>query len=180
MTATRGSLLAETTAAIAAAGFEEPRRHARRLVAAALAVSQADLFGHPDRCVEERQAKKIRPLLERVVEGEPLSRILGTREFWGLDFTLSADTLDPRPETETVVEAVLRRKPRRDAPLRVLDLGTGTGCLLLSLLREFPMAIGVGLDMTEGAVRTAAANAAALGLARRALFFVGDWATALS
>ena len=93
---------------------------------------------------------------------------------------MSADTLDPRPETETVIEAVLRRKPDRSAPLRILDLGTGTGCLLLALLAEYPRASGVGVDIAEGAVRTATGNAVKLGLADRARFFVGDWATAVS
>jgi release factor glutamine methyltransferase len=93
---------------------------------------------------------------------------------------LSADTLDPRPETETVIEAVLRREPDRSARRRLLDLGSGTGCLLLALLAEFPAASGVGIDIAEGAVRTAARNAVNLGLADRACFFVGDWATAVS
>ena len=115
-----------------------------------------------------------------MVRGEPLSRIFGRREFWGLEFILSADTLDPRPETETVIESVLRRTPDRDAPLHLLDLGTGTGCLLLALLSELPAATGIGVDLAEGAVRTAAYNAALLGLGGRARFFVGDWATALS
>jgi release factor glutamine methyltransferase len=115
-----------------------------------------------------------------MVAGEPLSRILAKREFWGLEFTLSVDTFDPRPETETVVEAVLRRKPDRHAPLQVLDLGTGTGCLLLALLSELPRADGVGIDIAQGAVRTAARNAVLLGLGDRARFFVGDWASAVS
>ena len=93
---------------------------------------------------------------------------------------MSVETLDPRPETETVVEAVLRRCPDRRAPLRFLDLGTGTGCLLLALLSEFPEASGVGIDIVEGAVRTAMGNAAALDFANRAVFFVSDWGAAIS
>jgi release factor glutamine methyltransferase len=102
------------------------------------------------------------------------------REFWGLEFSLSADTLDPRPETETVIEGVLRREPDRSVPRRLLDLGTGTGCLLLALLAEFPAASGVGIDIAEGAARIAARNAVKLGLADRAHFVVGDWAASVS
>jgi release factor glutamine methyltransferase len=130
--------------------------------------------------LDEQQISQVRALLRRMVAGEPLSRVFKRREFWGLEFSLSADTLDPRPETETVIEGVLRREPDRSAPRRLLDLGTGTGCLLLALLAELPAASGVGIDIAEGAVRTAARNAVNLGLADRARFFVGDWATAVS
>lgn len=177
---TRSSLVAAAAAALLSAGVEEPRRRARRLIAAALAISPADLFGDPDRRVDEQQIIRLRAMLDRMVAHEPLSRILGRREFWGLEFTLSAETLDPRPETETVVEAVLRRKPDRHAPLRLLDLGTGTGCLLIALLSEFSTAIGFGIDVVQATVSTAANNAATLGFAERALFFVGDWAAAVS
>jgi release factor glutamine methyltransferase len=177
---TRGSLVAEAAAELAAVGFGEPRRHARRLVASALAISQSDLFGHPERAPDGPQIHRVRMMLGRMVEGEPLSRILDRREFWGLEFILSIATLDPRPETETLVEAVLERRLGRRGPLSFLDLGTGTGCLLVALLREFPAAIGVGLDIAEGAVRTADRNAAAHGCADRAFFFVSDWAAALS
>jgi release factor glutamine methyltransferase len=178
--ATRASLVAEFAAALSLAGFDEPRRQACRLVASALAISPADLFGNPDRAVDERQIVQLEGMLSRMVEHEPLSRILGRREFWGHEFALSAATLDPRPESETIVEAVLRRKSHRDAPLRLLDLGTGTGCLLLALLSEFRAATGFGIEIAEDAVRTAAGNAARLGLAERALFLVGDWAAAVS
>ena len=177
---TRDALVAQVAVALSAAGFEEPRRQARRLVASALAISRTDLFGHPDRAVDEQQISRIRAMLGRMVECEPLSRILGKREFWGLEFALSAETLDPRPETETVVEAVLRSNPNRLAPLRFLDLGTGTGCLLLALLGEFPAASGIGIDIAEDAIRTAACNAVALGFADRALFLVCDWGAAVS
>jgi release factor glutamine methyltransferase len=150
------------------------------LVSEALAVPPPDLFGYPERALDEQQISRVRALLRRMVAGEPLSRVFKRREFWGLEFSLSADTLDPRPETETVIEGVLRREPDRSAPRRLLDLGTGTGCLLLALLAELPAASGVGIDIAEGAVRTAARNAVNLGLADRARFFVGDWATAVS
>lgn len=150
------------------------------MVSEALGISPAELFGHPDRALDEQQITRMQALLRRMMAGEPLSRIFEKREFWGLEFNLSADTLDPRPETETVIEGVLRRAPDRSAPRRLLDLGTGTGCLLLALLAELPAASGVGIDIAEGAVRTAARNAVRLGLADRARFFVGDWATAVS
>jgi release factor glutamine methyltransferase len=175
----RRSLVAEAAATLSASGFLEPRRHARLLVASALAISQADLFGFPDRMVGDREVSRFRMMLDRFVEREPLSRILGRREFWGLELGLSADTFDPRPETETIIEAVLRRQPDRNAPLRVLDLGTGTGCLLLALLRELPRASGIGVDIVEAAVITAFSNAATLGFAERAFFAVGDWGAAV-
>jgi release factor glutamine methyltransferase len=180
LTETLGSLLTEAAAALTQAELGEPRRRARRLVASTLALAPADLLAHPERTVDEQTSDRVRAALARMVDREPLSRILGRREFWGLEFGLSADTLDPRPETETVVTAVLRSIPDRGAPLRFLDLGTGTGCILLALLSEFPAATGFGVDVAAGAALTARGNAAALGLARRAHFFVGDWAGPIS
>jgi release factor glutamine methyltransferase len=177
---TLGSLLAEAAAALTQAKVGEPRRRARRLVSSTLALSPADLLAHPERAVDERATDRVRVALARMVDREPLSRILGRREFWGMEFGLSTDTLDPRPETETVVTAVLRSIPDRGAPLRLLDLGTGTGCILLALLSEFPAATGFGVDVAAGAAVTARRNAATLGLAHRADFVVGDWAGPIS
>ncbi len=115
-----------------------------------------------------------------MTRGEPLSRVLGRREFWGLDFALSNETFDPRPESETIIEAVLARVCDQLSPFRFLDLGTGTGCLLLALLSEFPAATGFGVDLSEAAAATARRNAETLGLAGRACFFVGDWSGALA
>ncbi|MGH8689304.1 MAG: peptide chain release factor N(5)-glutamine methyltransferase, partial [Burkholderiales bacterium] len=106
--------IAEAAAALDAAGFDEPRRRARRLVAAALSLSASEVFAYPERRIDGSGAARIGEFLRRTLTHEPLSRVLGTREFWGLDFRLSPDTLDPRPETETVVEAVLARLPERD------------------------------------------------------------------
>jgi len=180
LTETLGSLLAEVAAALTHAQFVEPRRRARRLIASILALAPADLLAHPERTVDQQTTDRVRVALARMVEREPLSRILGRREFWGIEFDLSTDTLDPRPETETVVTAVLRSVPDRGAPLRFLDLGTGTGCILLALLSEFPAATGFGVDIAAGAAVTARGNAAALGVARRAHFVVGDWAGPIS
>lgn len=180
MAETLASLVAEAAGVLSAAGFEDPRREARRLVSSALTISRTDLFSRSDRRVNACQASRVQAVLRRMAEHEPLSRILARREFWGLEFALSSETLDPRPETETILEAVLRRKPDRAAPLRILDLGTGTGCLLLALLGEYPQATGCGIDIAEGAVRTAVHNGTRLGFAARARFFVGDWTAAVS
>jgi release factor glutamine methyltransferase len=177
---TLASLLGEIAVTLSRTGSAEPRRVARRLIASILDLTPSELLGHSDRVLDEQQRGRVRLALDRMAKREPLSRILGHREFWGLEFGLSADTLDPRPETETVVEAVLRRGFNRDAPLRFLDLGTGTGCILLALLSEFPAAIGLGVDIAPGAVMSALRNAAALGLGERGHFVVGDWGTAIS
>jgi release factor glutamine methyltransferase len=177
---TIGSILGAVAAASAGAGYEEPRRRARRLLAAALGLSITDVFAHLDRMVTDIEGERVAELLRRVLAHEPLSRILGTREFWGLEFELSTDTLDPRPESETIVEAVIARLPEREGPYRFLDLGTGSGCLLLALLSEFPKASGIGVDRAYGAAAAARRNAERLGFAARSRFAVGDWAAALA
>jgi release factor glutamine methyltransferase len=165
---------------LSSAGFDEPRRQARRLLAAALGCSATEVFGYPERVLDAPQQARVADMMTRLLAREPLSRILGVREFWGLEFLLSADTLDPRPETETIVEAVLQRLPNRTRPFRFLDLGTGTGCILLALLKEFPKAVGLGVDIAPGAAHTARSNAKRLGLDERARFAVGNWAQAVT
>jgi release factor glutamine methyltransferase len=177
---TIGSTLGTISRALAEAGFDDPRRRARRVIAAALDLSAAAVFAGLDRRVAEAESERVLALLTRVLAHEPLSRILGRREFWGLDFVLSADTLDPRPESETIVAAAIARLSDRGRAYRILDLGTGSGCLLLAVLSELPAARGIGVDRAFGAAATARHNARRLGLAARADFVVGDWAAALA
>ena len=131
-----------------------------------LDISQTELLLHPERVLGCSEAVRLLGLVDRMTRGEPLSRVLGRREFWGLDFALSDETLDPRPESETLVEAVLARVCDRESPLSLLDLGTGTGCLLLALLSELPAATGFGVDLSEGAAATARRNARNAGACR--------------
>jgi release factor glutamine methyltransferase len=177
---TLGALVAEATATLSRAGIAEPRRDARLLVAAALGLDPATLFGWPERPCDPDSAAQARGFVARRAAHETPSRILGRREFWSRAFLLSPETLEPRPDSEALVEAALATVGDRAAPLRLLDLGTGTGCLLLALLLELPRAVGVGIDRASGAAATARRNAAALGLASRARFVVGDWAAPLA
>ena len=117
----------------------------------------------------------LRALTARRVRREPMAYLLGEREFWGLPFKVSPAVLVPRPDSETVVEAALALVPDRQRPLRILDLGLGSGCLLLTLLREYPMARGAGLELSTEALAVARANAEALGVAGRADLLAGDW-----
>ena len=137
------------------------------------------LFRDPDAPVAASEAARFLALVRRRANREPISRILGEREFRSLPFSLVPDTLDPRPDSETVVEAALGWCGGRPGPLRVLDLGTGTGCLLLSVLKARPDATGIGTDIAAGAVAAAARNAAALGLSERASFLRTDWDTGI-
>lgn len=165
------TVLAEITARLAAAGIEEPRREARLLLAAALGTNAAGLIAR-----DAVDPAAYEDALARRVAREPLSYITGRKEFWGLEFATSPATLIPRPDSETLIEAVLESGLR---PATMLDLGTGTGCLLLAALHEFPEAFGVGVDINPAAAALAAQNARALGLAPRAAFLAGSWASAL-
>ena len=117
----------------------------------------------------------VRALTARRVQREPMAYILGEREFWGLAFKVTPAVLVPRPDSETVIEAALALLPQRDRPWRFLDLGLGSGCLLLTLLHLYPAATGVGLEASPEALAVARANAAALGVADRADLRPGDW-----
>ena len=127
-----------------------------------------------------RNASGYFELVDQRASRVPLSRIIGRREFWSLEFCLTDHTFDPRADSESVVEAALDFIADRDAALRVADFGTGTGCLLLSLLSELRNASGVGIDRKPATVKAAVHNAANLGLTSRATFFAGDWGAAIS
>lgn len=174
-TLTVGQLLAESAARLTAAGIAEPRHEARLILALALGVEPATVLGWPERPVEPKLSDVAEGLIVRRAKGEPLSRLRGKREFWSLDFALSPDTLDPRPDSETLIAAALADIQDRAAALRAVDFGTGTGCLLLALLSELPNATGIGIDISAGAIAAAKNNAAALGLAGRAEFRLGSW-----
>ncbi len=162
-----------------AAGLEDPRREARLLLAEALGVGPETLIGAPERLVENGERRDFDALLGRRAAREPAAYILGSREFWSLPFSVSRDTLIPRPDSETLIEAALDTIGEAAAPRRLLDLGTGSGCLLLAALSELRGAFGIGVDISPAALAVARANADALGLAARARFLCGDWGRAL-
>lgn len=175
-----GDLLAAGQQRLDRAGIENPRREARLLLAAAMGRTWGDLVGQEKQPVPGDAAARFEGFVLRRAAREPVSRILGRREFWSLDFGLSAATLDPRADSEALIEAVLVAVPSRDAPLAILDLGCGSGCLLLALLSEYPRAQGLGVDLAPLAVATAGANAVRNGLEQRARFQVGDWDSGLA
>jgi release factor glutamine methyltransferase len=146
------------------------------LLAHAHGISQEELLRNPAR---PARMERLVSLLDRRVAREPLALILGHREFWSLDFAVSRDTLIPRPESETLIEAALAAFAHRAPPAMVLDLGTGTGCLLLAALTEFPAAFGIGVDCSAAAAALAARNAAGLGFTDRVALVCADWASAL-
>lgn len=179
MSATLGEAVARAATDLAACGIEGARREARLLVACAAEIEPTVVLGFPERPLEPLAEARLGELLRRRRSREPVSRLVGRREFWSLEFEVGPATLDPRPDSETLVEAALGRILDRTAPLRILDLGTGTGCLLLALLSELPNATGLGLDLAFDAVLVARRNAAANGLEARAFFAVGDWGAAV-
>ena len=183
-----GQALAGAVATLTGAGVASPRLDARLLAARVLGWDQARVLARPEHAMTGAQRASFESLVRRRARREPMAHILGRREFWGLDFQVTPATLVPRPETETIVERALAHVDAqvdagaggRDAELAVLDLGTGTGCLLLSLLHELPRARGLGVDVSADALAVARVNAARLGLAGRAGFRDGDWAAGIA
>lgn len=158
---------------LAAAGVDRPDLDARLLVQHVLGWAQTKLLLNLNHVLTETEVKALDEAVARRVKREPVSRIIGRRAFWKSEFKVSPQTLDPRPDSETLIEAAL--KYVTPSPERILDLGTGTGCLLLSLLMEWPKASGVGLDISEEAVETARENAQAMQLSDRVEFVATDW-----
>ncbi|HAP11072.1 MAG TPA: peptide chain release factor N(5)-glutamine methyltransferase [Afipia sp.] len=164
-----------------ARGIETPELDARLLIGAALDLDHTALAAQAARLITSQESKAIARFAQRRMAHEPVARILGRKEFWGLDFRLSAATLVPRPDTETVIEAALEFFQNfRASAVRIADIGTGSGAILLALLSEFPEATGVGTDISAEALATAELNARRFDLAGRASFVQCDYAAALS
>ncbi len=174
---TRKEALALAKRALVNAGITTAALDARLIVTHALGIGMAEFLAHDDILIDENNATRLETAISRRAQHESVARITGVKEFWGLPFRLSADTLEPRPDTETLVEAVLDHYPDRLAPLRFLDLGTGTGCILIALLSEFPNATATGVDISPDALATAQDNAEANGVITRATFVQSDWLT---
>ena len=170
-------------AQLRSAGNDEAELDARILLGAALDLDLTGMIAQASRKLTAAEAALLAQYAQRRVAGEPVARILGQKEFWGLPLQLSPATLVPRPDTETVVELalqLLRAGGGLDRPLRIADLGTGSGAILLALLSELPAAEGFGTDVSEAALQTAKANAARTGLSGRATFIACDYASGLA
>ncbi|MGI9384435.1 MAG: peptide chain release factor N(5)-glutamine methyltransferase [Methyloligellaceae bacterium] len=180
---TVASAFRDLLAALKSANLPTPDLDARLLVCEACGVSHETFAADPDRRLTPGEARRLSALAERRLAREPVSRILARRAFWRSEFGLGAETLDPRPDTETLVECALEvvgGEPALAGGPAILDLGTGTGCILLSLLAELPQATGVGTDLSFGALIVARRNAVRLGLDGRSRFVCADWLNGLS
>jgi release factor glutamine methyltransferase len=178
--ATRAVALRAARDQLARAGIAqaEAEADARALLLHAAGLAPLDLAARGEVPISAAEGARFEALIARRIAREPVGRIVGSRSFWGLTFALSPDTLEPRDDSETVIlEALALLGPRRAAPVSILDLGTGTGCLLVALLHECPRAQGLGVDISEGALAAARANADANGVGRRCRWRQGNWAT---
>ena len=173
---TRGEALILATQRLHAAGIDNPEREARYLLSYALQCEALELIIRPKVVLNDDEEATFTNWLARREKREPLARIHGLREFWGMPFGLNEATLEPRPDTETLIECVLKKVPLLSTSLRILDIGTGTGCILLSLLKEYEQAEGVGTDKSARALQAAQHNAIQLGLKSRASFIETNWA----
>lgn len=169
------ALLRDTAVALTAAGIDNARFEARLLLAHSGGVTIEWLIAHGDEAAPPAVVEALRTLTARRIRREPMAYVVGEREFWGLPFKVSPAVLVPRPDSETLIEAALALMPGRTEPWRIVDLGVGSGCLLLTLLREFPNARGVGMDASAEALSVAQGNADALGVGARTRLVGGDW-----
>jgi len=173
---THGEALRDAARRLREAGSESPQRDARALLLDCANLGAAALISAEQDALPSAILDVFHAAIERRCAGEPVSRIIGRRDFYGAEFIVTPDVLDPRPESETIVDAAIEtigKLPHDNA--RILDLGTGSGCLLISILRHCPAASGIGLDRSQTALETAKRNAIALDVASRAEFLCSDW-----
>ncbi|TNE57035.1 MAG: peptide chain release factor N(5)-glutamine methyltransferase [Alphaproteobacteria bacterium] len=172
-------LIQDWTARFQAQGLGTAQLDARALVLFVCGLSREEIIADPARPVSEAECLAMTGLGERRLGGEPVAYLTGKKEFWSLEFQVTSDTLIPRPDSETLVLLGLEAMPESGKAYRILDLGTGSGCLLLAMLSERAEARGLGVDISEGAVKVAQFNAQALGMAGRADFCQGNWTEGL-
>ena len=173
-----GSLLADAGTALTKGGIEDAKLDARLIVEHFSRTTRADVIARPEMSIDAEKVAAVRDAIARRIAGEPVHRILGFRDFYGLRLFLSPETLEPRPDTETLVDAMLpflRQLAVREGRCRILDLGTGTGAIALALLAEIPEAMAVGVDISAEALATAARNAKENGLSERFETVRSDW-----
>lgn len=164
---------------LADAGITGARRDAQILLSHVTGLTRVQILTEPDAPLAAEARIQFEKLIERRANREPVSHLVGLREFWSHSFIVNGAVLDPRPDSEILIDAVLAHCPEKDATLSILDLGTGSGCLLLSLLSERPRATGIGVDISSAALAIADRNAERLGLAARAHFVCCDWNAAI-
>jgi release factor glutamine methyltransferase len=162
-----------------AVGLTGPVIDARLLVEAAADATRADIVTDPYRALTREQEETLADYIARRERREPVSHILGRKGFWKIMLAVNADVLTPRPETEVIVDYILKRFPE-DKPFNILDLGVGSGAIILSILAERPASKGLATDISDEALAVARENASNLGLASRVAFARGDWTTGLA
>jgi release factor glutamine methyltransferase len=172
---TVGEALETAIARLSAVGVDNPRGDARLLLCHSAHLELANVIVDPNVILTEEKFRKFETLVGRREKREPLSHLIGEREFWSLSFIVTADVLDPRPASETLVEAALDQMRDHSEPVSVLDLGTGSGCLLIAVLSELPGARGVGVDTSEAALAIARQNAEKNSLDAYATFMSSSW-----
>src|SRR5262245_41521926 len=180
---TLAQAFAATASRLRQAGIETPELDARVLLCHAAGLSHETYIARAREALPADAVPRLQRVIARRLEREPVARITGAREFYGRSFILGKDTLDPRPDTETLIEAALdivREQGWQEKPLKLLDLGTGTGCILVTLLAKLPHASGLGTDLSPGALAIAVANARTHRVSSRAAFAAADWLDGVS
>tara|TARA_B100001123_G_scaffold210175_1_gene237678 strand:+ start:306 stop:1166 length:861 start_codon:yes stop_codon:yes gene_type:complete len=179
MTITTSQAIESICKRLNAAGIDSARLDARLIVADSVGVDIKDLINFSESCLSIQQLSKIESKALARSKRQPMDKIRGLRGFWDLEFLVTKDTMSPRPDSEALIEAVIKLRPDRLSVQRILDIGTGTGCLLLSLLKEYHRAWGLGIDKSEEAILVASTNASAAKLCNRSSFIVGNWTNAI-
>ena len=172
---TIGDAVRSITQQLAQAGIDEANSEARLIIGYALGLTRSEIIGRKDEKLSEAQLTRCRSFTNRRSAREPMAYIMGEKEFWSLPFTVSPETLIPRPDSEALVGAVVNHALKTETPKRLLDIGTGSGCLLAALLSEWPEATGIGIDKNDGAASLARLNLDTLGLAGRGDIVAATW-----